>query len=69
MLGPIAYLDPGTGSLFLQILLGGVAGFFVFMKLFWQRIRGMFGSQKNETEPDLDAELEAKLEGSPSDES
>lgn len=65
MLGPIAYLDPGTGSLFLQILLGGIAGFFVFMKLFWQRIRGMFSSEKSESAPEPDAELE----GSPADES
>jgi hypothetical protein len=43
MLGPIAYLDPGTGSLFLQILLGGVAGLAVFIKLFWRRILSILG--------------------------
>ena len=34
----MAYLDPGTGSMLLQLLLGGVAGAAVVGKLFWQRI-------------------------------
>ena len=29
-----AYLDPGTGSILLQLLLGGVAGFLVIIKLY-----------------------------------
>ena len=33
-----AYLDPGTGSLFIQIILGGVAGLLIAGKLFWHRI-------------------------------
>ena len=38
-----AYLDPGTGSILLQLLLGGVAGFLVIGKLYWQRIKDFFG--------------------------
>ena len=34
-----AYLDPGTGSMMLQLLLGGVAGAMVVGKLYWQRLR------------------------------
>jgi hypothetical protein len=34
-----AYLDPGTGSMMLQVLLGGVAGAMVVGKLYWQRFR------------------------------
>ena len=30
-----AYLDPGTGSMLLQMLLGGVAGALVVGKLYW----------------------------------
>ena len=32
-----AYLDPGPGSMILQILLGGAAGVFVIVGLYWQR--------------------------------
>jgi len=37
-----AYLDPGTGSIMLQMLLGGVAGGAVVMKLYWARIKAWF---------------------------
>lgn len=33
-----AYLDPGSGSMLIQLLLGGVAGLVVILKLFWRRI-------------------------------
>ncbi len=38
-----AYLDPGTGSMLLQLLLGGVAGALVIGKLYWARIQSFFG--------------------------
>jgi hypothetical protein len=38
-----AYLDPGTGSMLLQLLLGGVAGALVVGKLYWARIMSFFG--------------------------
>ena len=41
-----AYLDPGSGSMLVQLLLGGVAGAAVIMKLGWERFRDMFRSQK-----------------------
>lgn len=37
-----AYLDPASGSLFLQILLGGVAGLGLLVKLFWNRVKAIF---------------------------
>lgn len=40
---PLAYLDPGSGSLFLQLLLGGIAGVAVLGKVVWHRIRSAFG--------------------------
>ncbi|MEE4174142.1 MAG: hypothetical protein V2I57_07810 [Xanthomonadales bacterium] len=47
-----AYLDPGTGSMILQVILGGVAAATVAMKLYWQRIKGFFGgSSPEESEP------------------
>lgn len=36
-----AYLDPGSGSMILQILLGGVAGLAVALRLSWHRISGV----------------------------
>ena len=35
----LAYLDPGSGSMILQALLGGVAGLFVAVKMFGVRIK------------------------------
>ena len=43
---PLAYLDPGTGSLFLQLLLGGIAGLVVILKLYWHKILAFFGIRK-----------------------
>lgn len=33
-----AYLDPGTGSMLLQVLLGGVAAVGVVARLYWRRV-------------------------------
>ena len=41
-----AYLDPGSGSMLVQLLLGGVAGAAVIMKLGWERFRDMFRSSR-----------------------
>ncbi len=56
-----AYLDPGTGSMMLQLLLGGVAGALVVGNLYWQRIKAFFGGksihdQSNESAAPSDTE-------------
>ena len=38
-----AYLDPGTGSLILQMLVAGVLGALVYMRVAWDRTREFFG--------------------------
>ena len=43
-----AYLDPGTGSILLQVIIGGVAGLGVIAKLYWHRLRSLLGSGKKE---------------------
>jgi hypothetical protein len=49
-----AYLDAGTGSMLLQLILGGVAGLVVIMKLYWQKFRSFFKkSDPNKVEEDL----------------
>ena len=37
-----AYLDPGAGSMLLQILLGGFAALGVIGKLYWNRLTSLF---------------------------
>ena len=45
--GPaFAYLDPGTGSMLLQVILGGIAAVGVALKLFWYKIRIAIGLKK-----------------------
>jgi hypothetical protein len=34
----IAYIDPGSGSYFFQLLIGGLLGAAVAVKLWWRRI-------------------------------
>lgn len=49
-----AYLDPGSGSMLVQLLLGGVAGAAVIMKLGWERFKDIFRSstsKDHETKP------------------
>ena len=35
----LAYVDPSASSLLLQVILGGIAGLGVLLRLFWGRIR------------------------------
>lgn len=42
-----AYLDPGSGSLIIQAVVGAIAGAFMFCKLYWTKIKDFF-SKKNE---------------------
>jgi hypothetical protein len=46
-----AYLDPGSGSMLVQLLLGGVAGAAVLFKLGWHRLRSMLGMKDRDTKP------------------
>ena len=41
--GAHAYIDPGSGSMLLQLLLGGVAGLVVLAKLYWHRLLRLLG--------------------------
>ena len=48
-----AYLDPGTGSMMLQVILGGIAAVGVAIKLYWHKLRAALGlRKKEETEDD-----------------
>ena len=39
-----AYLDPGSGSLIVQMIIAGAAGIAFGVKVFWYRIREFFSS-------------------------
>ena len=39
-----AYIDPSAGGMLIQALLAGTAGVAVLGKLFWGRIRRLFGA-------------------------
>jgi hypothetical protein len=45
-----AYVDPGSGSMLLQLLLGGAAGVIILVKWYWQRFLAFFGGKGKEAE-------------------
>lgn len=47
-----AYLDPASGSMILQLILGGLAGAAVVVKIYWRRLLGVFGRRKPENDDD-----------------
>jgi hypothetical protein len=46
----LAYLDPGSGSIMLQLLFGGVAGLAVLARLYGRRIASTLGWRRQRTE-------------------
>ncbi len=44
----LAYLDPGSGSMILQIIAGGLAAVAVTAKLYWNRILRFLRIRKDE---------------------
>jgi hypothetical protein len=46
---PALYMDPGTGSLLLQLILAALLGIGVTVRIFWKKIRGLFGAKNPET--------------------
>lgn len=49
----MAYLDPGTGSLLIQLILAGALGIGLAIKVFWKNITGLFNKNK-QSEVDFD---------------
>jgi hypothetical protein len=47
-----AYLDPGTGSYILQLLIGVLVGSSVAIKIYWARIRAFFRSLFSNSQKD-----------------
>jgi hypothetical protein len=46
-----AYLDAGTGSMILQVLLGGAAGLALAGKLYWHKLLSLIGIRRDAKAP------------------
>lgn len=59
----IAYLDPGTGSIVLQVIVGGFAGLAVFFKMFGRRL--MFWKKDEPSDTDATADADDTVDAEP----
>lgn len=49
---PALYLDPGSGSLLIQLLLAAALGIGVAVKMYWAKIQALFGKKKVDSTED-----------------
>ncbi len=49
------YIDPGTGSVIIQMIIGGLVGVGIAVKVFWFRIKSALspGFKKNNNDEDI----------------
>jgi len=47
-----AYVDPNSGSMLLQVILGGAAGVALLVRLYWRRFLSRIGLRERESTPD-----------------
>ena len=45
-----AYLDPGTGSMLVQGLIGGIAVVMSFLSIYWQKVKAFFSKEEADTD-------------------
>ena len=68
LLKPLAYLDPGSGSFIIQMLLAGLLGIGVGVRIYWKKIVAFFqqeeGRQRAQDELDDLDEYGGKDDGS-----
>ena len=53
---PLPYLDPGSGSFLIQLLIAALLGVGVALRASWGRIKGWFGIKSKPSDDDDDAE-------------
>ena len=58
----LAYLDPSAGSMMLQLILGGLAGAAITLRLFWARILTSLGLGRKKSEME-EAEADPETRG------
>lgn len=49
----LAYIDPGTGSVIIQALIGVAVGAGVLIKTYWSKIKALFGGKSAKASEDL----------------
>ncbi len=52
ILRPQAYLDPGSGSFLIQLLIAGLVGAGFIVKVYWKKIKGLFSRNAPKKEDD-----------------
>ena len=52
---PHFYLDPGSGSFLIQLLIAALLGVGIALRASWGRIKGLFGGKAKTDEDDDDA--------------
>ena len=57
---PLPYLDPGSGSFLIQLLIAALLGLGVAVRASWSKIKGWFGIKSNAPADDEDDEPESK---------
>lgn len=57
-LKPLMYLDPGTGSFIIQMLLAGLLGIAVAVRIYWKKIIAFFKKNKKGTIQDQIDEMD-----------
>lgn len=50
-----AYVDPGSASMFFQILIGSLLGAVVAIKLYWQKLKAFFRRNSSENKKNSSA--------------
>jgi hypothetical protein len=55
-LRPQAYLDPGSGSFLIQLLIAGLVGAGFLVKVYWKKIKGLFN--RSASKKDDDSEIQ-----------
>ena len=57
---PLPYLDPGSGSFLIQLLIAALLGLGVAVRASWGKIKGWFGVKPKAESDDEDDEPESK---------
>ncbi len=52
-----AYLDPGSGSLLVQLLVGSVAGGLIVLKIYWVHLKRLFRRSPEASGPATDPNM------------